>query len=74
MTITFSNDEDEDGNDHGHDVNFDHKFQIITSIKQLNNDDNDDDELWRMLLATMIPMHSMATGLLKLLHLDAAHQ
>ena len=72
MTITFSNDEDEDGNDHGHDVNFDHKFQIITSIKQLNNNDND--ELCRMLLATMIPMHSMATGLLKLPHLDAAHQ
>ena len=41
-----------------------------------NNDDDDDDdeELCRMLLATMIPMHSLATGLLKLPHLDAVRQ
>ena len=29
------------------------------------NDDDDDDELCRMLLATMIPMHSLATGFSK---------
>ena len=38
------------------------------------NCNNDDDELCRMLLVTMIPMHSLATGLLKLPHLDAVHQ
>ena len=40
------------------------------SNNDFNNNDHDDDELCKMLLATMILMHSTATGLLKLPHLD----
>ena len=39
------------------------------------DDDNDNYDVLKWILsATMILMHSLATGLLKLHHLDAAHQ
>ena len=48
-------------------------FSSFKRMMKRCDDDIVDDESDRMLLATLKPMPSQATGLQKLLHLDVAH-